>query len=109
MTSQRQNFVQSGVARIALSACLILSFLALSVEPAPSQIIPNWNRNCKKLLRQYDKKPRHKAFAVSSATSSSMIQACAIVWSAPSKKAAEGAALRSCHQDGSGCVIRKSE
>jgi hypothetical protein len=98
-----------GTACTALGASLILTFLALSAEPAVTQTIPNWNRECKKLLRQYEKKPRHKAFAVSNAYSSSMVQSCAVTWSAPSKAAAEKDALRRCHQDGSGCVIRKSE
>lgn len=88
---------------------LILIFIALSVEPAATQTIPNWNRECKKLLKQYEKKPRPKAFAVSNAYSSSMVQSCAMTWSRPSKARAEADALRACRQEGSGCVIRASE
>lgn len=109
MTSRRQNPGRPGAAWLALSAGLALIFLTLSIEPGLTQTIPNWNKECKKLLRQYEKKPRHKAFAVSNAYSSSMIQSCAMSWSVPSKAQAEKDALRRCHQDGSGCVIRKSE
>jgi hypothetical protein len=110
MTSRRQIFVRSGAVRAALGACLITSFLALSADSSPAQILPNWNLECKKLLRQYQKKPKHKAFAVSDATSSSMTQSCGSTWSASSKAAAEAAAKHWCRQGGgSRCVIKESE
>jgi hypothetical protein len=110
MTSQRRTLIQSGAARAALGACLITSFLALSVESGRTQVLPSWNQECKKLFRQYKKKPRHKAFAVSDANSSSMTQSCGSAWSAPSKAAAEAAAKRWCREGGgSRCVIKESE
>lgn len=105
MISGRRN-----LARGALGAALILIFLAPAVEPGLAQTLPTWNRERKKLLRQYEKKPKHKAFAVSNAASSSMVQSCGAAWSAPSKASAEQRAISTCRQGfGSGCVIKTSE
>jgi hypothetical protein len=110
MTSRWRDPIQSSMARATLGACLILSFLALSGETSRAQILPSWNQECKKLFRQYKKKPNHKAFAVSDASSSSMAQSCGSQWSAPSKKAAEAGAIRWCREGGgSRCVIKAFE
>lgn len=110
MTLRRQNLIQSGVARTLLGACLILSFLAFSVEPSGAQTIPSWNRACKKAFKQYQTRPRHKAFAISNATSANDRQSCGWADEMPSKAAAQAEAVRQCRlSGGSGCVIKASE
>lgn len=105
MTPGRRN-----LACTVLGAGLVLMFLAPAAEHSHAQTLPNWNLECRKLLRQYEKKPKHKAFAISSATSSSMTQSCGAAWSAPSKASAESRAIAACREGfGSGCVIKKSE
>lgn len=110
MTLRRQSLIGPDTARAVLGVCLIFSFIALSAETSPAQTLPNWNRECKKLFRQFDKKPRHRAFAVSDMYSSSMVQSCGLAWSASSEKAAEANAIKACRQSGgSRCVIKVSE
>jgi hypothetical protein len=110
MTSRRRNLLRPGVAQGLFGAGIILS-LVLSVAPAASQAIPSWNRECRKLLKQYETKPRHKAFAASSPTSASAQQSCASAWGYPSKAAAEADAKARCRkEDGGGtCWIKISE
>lgn len=106
MTSQRPSF-----ARIAMGACLILSFLALSAESGGSQTIVNWNKARQKAFKKYQKMPRHKAFAVSSATFATGRQSSGWADEMSSKAAARAEAIRQCRLAGGtgGCVVKTSE
>jgi hypothetical protein len=109
MTPRRQNTIRPGAASIALGTGLAFLFLALSVEPSQTQVIPFWNKPCKKLMREYQTKPRHKAFAMST-SSSNDVSSCGYSSSAGSRSAAEAAAIRACHKaGGSSCVVKTSE
>lgn len=106
MISRRPSFT-----RIAMGACLILSFLALSAEQGGTQTIVNWNRACQKAFKKYQKLPRHKAFAVSSATFATGRQGCGWADNMSSKAAAQAEALRQCRLAGGtgGCQVKTSE
>jgi hypothetical protein len=73
--------------------------------------IPTWNKPCWKAYYTWQKKPGHKAFAISS--SSSMVsQHCAAVWGASSKAVAEKEAMKQCRSrwsDAATCRITESE
>jgi hypothetical protein len=77
---------------------------------ASAQSLEFWNSNCRKLLHQYEGKPRHKAFAVSNTAHDGSSQACGYSWSERSKKAAEASAIATCRKTANGsCGIMKSE
>ncbi len=96
-----------------LLAGLVAAGLALGLPQAPAaaQGVEFWNRECRKLLKQYEGKPRHKAFASSNMGSGGRhAQACGAAWSAGSKKQAEDAAVKVCRSQKSGnCWVTRSE
>ena len=96
-----------------LLASLLTAALALGLPhpPAAAQGVEFWNKECRKLLKQYDGKPRHKAFASSNMGSGGrQAQACGVAWSAGSKKQAEDTAVKVCRSQKSGnCWVTRSE
>ncbi len=91
---------------------LLLGALAMPVtRPAAAQGIPDWNPKCAKMLKDYRKHPRHKAFAASNPNSGgSGAQACGMAWSYPSVQKARDAAVKTCNsQHGGTCWVTKSE
>ncbi len=71
--------------------------------------VSSWNRNCIKFYKEWQKKPKHRAFAVSRATGQ---ESCGGTWGAPSKKAAEEGARKWCSKgsvDGANCRVTASE
>ncbi len=96
-----------------LAVLFALSILILNgfENRAAAQGVEFWNQQCKKLLKDYAKKPRHKAFAVSNSNSGGGgAQACGMAWSAGSKKQAEAEALKVCRSQRAGsCWVNRSE
>lgn len=96
-----------------LFASLLMAALALGLPhpPAAAQGVEFWNKECRKLLKQYEGKPRHKAFASSNMGSGGrQAQACGAAWSAGSKQQAEDAAVKVCRSQKSGnCWVTRSE
>lgn len=92
---------------------LVLSVLASegAHNTVSAQGVEFWNKQCRKLLKDYATKPRHKAFAVSNANSGAGgAQACGMTWSAASKKQAEKEALEVCRGQRAGnCWVNRSE
>jgi hypothetical protein len=105
----RQRFAGFFVA--SLTAILCSTLYGLRPTPAVAQGgLEMWNKECKKLLKQYAEKPRHKAFAVSTASSSRAKQSCGVAWGATSKKQAEVDAVRLCNSERAGaCWVVRSE
>lgn len=99
------------VSGTVLFGLLVLALPSQHVGSAQAQGIESWNPKCAKLLKEYKKRPRHKAFAASNPNSGgSGAQACGVSWSYPSAKQARDAALKSCNtQRGGTCWITKSE
>lgn len=95
--------------RLALSfAALALLFLTIPDASAAPGVQP-WNRACIKFYSEWQKKPKHKAFAVAT---SDYHQSCGGSWAAGSVKAAEEAARKWCKRSserGASCRITKSE
>ena len=96
-----------------LFASLLTAALALGLPhpPAAAQGVEFWNKECRKLLKQYDGKPRHKAFAASNmGAGGRQGQACGIAWGAGSKKQAEEFAIKVCRSQKSGnCWVTRSD
>jgi hypothetical protein len=84
-----------------------LSFLMVS-DAISAPGVRSWNRPCIKFYSQWQKKPNHKAFAVST---TEYQQSCGGSWGEKSLKAAIDSAKRWCkkHAEGAPCVITKSE
>jgi hypothetical protein len=97
----------------ALVALLVLGGVACgSSSSASAQGVESWNKECRKLLKQYPSKPRHKAFATSNPNSGSGSgQACGMAWSAGSKKQAETDAIKVCMSERhtGTCWVTRSE
>ena len=91
---------------------LLVAVLGLSLLDMPTSFaapgVSTWNRNCNRFYLEWQKKPKHKAFAV--ATSSSE-ESCGGSWGASSIKAAEEAARKWCKKSATDarCRITKSE
>jgi hypothetical protein len=73
--------------------------------------IPSWNKSCVKAYQDWQKKPGHKAFAMTS--SGPRGQNCGYSWGAASKEAAERDAIQGCKQGKWGikstCYIMESK
>jgi hypothetical protein len=57
-------------------ALLLPVVFQLDIQPAHSQVLGLWTKTCLKMYRQWQSKPSHKAFAVTSATANNYGQAC---------------------------------
>ena len=101
MAMSLRNFV------LALSG----SVVALALTTSKVDAIPSWNKWCVKAYDDWKKKPRHKAFALSSGGMQG--QNCGTAWAAGSKEIAEREALKRCRQGKWGikstCYIVESE
>ena len=95
-----------GFALMLSGAVVVLSIIASKAEA-----IPSWNKPCVKAYRDWQKKPRHKAFALSSGGGQG--QNCGYSWGAGSKEIAERDALAGCRKGKWGikstCYIVESE
>jgi hypothetical protein len=86
-------------------AVVLLIFVA---EQPVSASVPSWHKKCQRIYKQYKTKGTHKAFAISPQSSSWV--ACAAVFNAGSKSAAEAAALKDCNRlSTSACYIMESK
>jgi hypothetical protein len=98
---------RSAVALLALAMGYTLALQVNEVSAAPG--VSPWNQNCIKFYKQWKKKAKHKAFAVSR---SDYQESCGGTWGAKSKKAAEDGA-RKWYKKGSvggaSCRITDSE
>jgi hypothetical protein len=78
---------------------MLVLFLSLAVlgsgTSRDASAIPSWNKACWKAYYEWQKKPGHKAFALSTA-GSMRGQNCGYSWSAPSKAVAEKEAIKQC-------------
>ena len=96
--------------RAIITVTLVCSWILLlesQVYAAPG--VSSWNRTCIRFYKEWQKKPKHKAFAVSKARDS---ESCGGTWGAPSKKAAEEGARKWCVKgaiDGAFCRVTASE
>ena len=100
--------------KIILIAAVILSSIEPRVTPAHAQGLDFWNTNCLKAYKKWKTLAPHKAFAVSNSNAGGGIgQACGYTWAAPTKSAAEKAAVKSCEGEKSyrsgKCYVTKSE
>ena len=96
--------------KAALSASIVLLFVALPVELGFAQSIPHWHKECQRAYKQFQTKPKHKAFAVTHMSSGGVSGiACGYAWGAPSKTLAEAAAIRECNKNAGPCSVMKSE
>ena len=94
----------------ALSAGIILFFIALPVDLGLAQQVPFWHKACRNALKQFQTKPKHKAFAVTSASQGGVSGiACGSAWGYPSKAAAEAAAMSSCEKNARPCSVTRSD
>jgi hypothetical protein len=94
----------------ALSASIVLLFIALPAGLGFAQQIPHWHRECAKAFKQFQTKPKHKAFAVTHMSSGGVSGiACGYAWGYPSKTAAEVAAIRTCQKSAGPCAIKQSD
>jgi hypothetical protein len=90
-------------------ALLLPVVFQLDIQPAHSQSLGLWTKTCLKMYKQWQSKPWHKAFAVTSATANNYGQACGASWGYPTKKAAEKSAIAQCSVPHLGsCRIAKS-
>lgn len=96
---------------LLLAGLLVLSPSLALPPPAAAQGVEFWNKECRKLLKQYEGKARHKAFAASNmASRNNMSQACGIAWGAGSVKQAEDGAVKACKSQHAGsCWVTRSE
>jgi hypothetical protein len=93
-----------------LFALGVLANVQLVYEPASAAPgVQPWNTGCNRLYNQWKKKPKHKAFVVSTSTSG---QACGVTWGYPTIESAKKNAVIWCnkaHNVGANCVITKAE
>jgi hypothetical protein len=95
---------------IAFVIAVLLPLTQISPTPVFAQSIGLWNTNCKKLYKQWQAAPNHKAFAVTSATASNYGQACGASWGNSTKKNAESNAIKACKGQRLGtCWVTKSQ
>ncbi len=90
---------------IAAPAFMLMTVPDASAAPG----VQPWNRPCIKFYSEWQKKPKHRAFAVAT---SDYQQSCGGSWGAGSVKAAEEAAKKWCKrasERGAACRITKSE
>ncbi len=94
----------------ALSAAIILYFVALPVDLGLAQQIPHQHIECRKIFKQFQTKPKHRAFAVTN-MSEGTVKGIACAWAAgyPSKAAAEAAAIGQCQKSAGPCSIKESD
>src|SRR5262245_52156799 len=98
------------LSRAALSASIVVLFVAFPIEFAFAQSIPPWHTECQKIFRQFQTKPKHKAFAITHMSSGGVSGiGCAATWSASSKAAAEQAAIRECQKQAGPCYVKESD
>ncbi|MBI2718289.1 MAG: hypothetical protein HY245_01960 [Rhizobiales bacterium] len=93
-----------------LKSAIVIAAMSIFLIPqlVDAQSFQPWNRECGKLAKDWQKKPQHKAVAVSNSTSS---EACGLSWAAPSQAAAERSALQACRKyaEGAPCHVVTSE
>jgi len=106
----RGRLANSRFSQAKFMGLLGVVFLSATL-PARGQSPEIWNKPCQKLLKSYETKPAHKAFAISYLSSGSGGgQSCGAAWGASSKKAAEAAAIKQCKSNVAGsCGISRSE
>ena len=94
----------------ALSASIILLFVALPVDLGFAQQIPHWHIECRKILKQFQTKPKHRAFAVTN-MSEATVKGIGCGWAAgyPTKATAEAAAIGQCQKRAGPCSIKESD
>jgi len=97
-----------------LAAALIWPVADLAVAPAQAQGIEFWNKPCLKAYKKWKTLGKHKAFALSNSNAGGGVgQTCGYSWSAPTKAAAEKAAIKSCEGEkiyrSGKCRVTKSQ
>ena len=100
--------------KMLLAAALIWPVADLAVAPAQAQGIEFWNKGCLKAYKKWKTLGNHKAFALSNSNAGGGVgQTCGYSWSAPTKAAAEKAAIRSCEGEkiyrSGKCRVTKSQ
>lgn len=100
--------------KLLLAAALIWPVADLAVAPAQSQGIEFWNKPCLKAYKKWKTLGNHKAFALSNSNAGGGVgQTCGYSWSAPTKAAAEKAAIKSCEGEkiyrSGKCRVTKSQ
>jgi len=94
----------------ALSASIIFFFIAVTFDLGLAQQIPQWHKECKNAFKQFQTKPKHKAFAVTNWGSGGVSGiGCGWAWSFPSKAEAEAAAISQCQKSSGPCTVKKSD
>jgi hypothetical protein len=94
----------------ALSASILLFFVALPVDFGLAQGIPHWHKECRNAFKQFQTKPKHRAFAVTRWSQAAVSGiACGSAWGYPSKAAAEAAAIRSCQKNAGPCYVKEAD
>jgi hypothetical protein len=97
-------FIGSGIALIVL--IIVLSSRDAAAMP------PHWSKECVKIWKQWQKKPGHKAFAMSPVRPG-MYFYCGASYSASSKASAEKDAIKACQGQKGGrnaaCYVTASE
>lgn len=94
----------------ALRASIILLFAALPFDLGLAQQIPHWHKECKNAFKQYQTKPKHRAFALTNPSSGGVSGiACGMAWGYPSKAEAEAAAISQCQKSSGPCSVKKSD
>ena len=100
--------------KMLLAAALIWPVADLAVAPAQAQGIEFWNKPCLKAYKKWKTLGKHKAFALSNSNAGGGVgQTCGYSWSAPTKAAAEKAAIKSCEGEkiyrSGKCRVTKSQ
>jgi hypothetical protein len=99
--------------RRSMGSCLaLLTLTIVSSPPGAAAMPPHWSKECVKIWRQWQKKPGHKAFAMSPVRPG-MYFYCGATYSASSKDLAEKDAIKACQNQKGGrnaaCYITASE
>lgn len=82
---------------LALAVSLLAHSYVLSMRPARAESIQAWNDPCQRLLKQYNLRSGHKAFAVTvNSAGNGLSQYCGAAWGVGSKQKAEAQAISSC-------------
>ncbi len=100
--------------KILLAAAMISVSCESFAAPAHAQGVEFWNKDCLKAYKKWKTLANHKAFAVSNSNSGGGLgQSCGYSWSAPTKSAAEKAAVKSCEGEkryrSGKCHVTKSQ
>jgi hypothetical protein len=87
-------------------AALLIAGMASETVAMP----PHWHKPCMQAWKDYKKKPRHKAFAMSPVRTAMMVY-CGTAWRAGSKAQAEKEAMRYCASKSKStvCYVTDSE